>query len=170
GRISSANTQLTAKGDVHNEGLINSVSLQDNAQTVIKANGRIVNTGEGRIYGDHIALQADRIENSDKDYSSGKITSAVVAARGNLDIAAREIENNTAHYLTDNQVGATLFSMGNMRFGRVLNLNNQAEGQAEVLRNNSSVLEAEGNIQLNANQIDNNNTHFSAHHLITGQA
>ncbi|MGX3013974.1 heme utilization protein, partial [Ursidibacter sp. B-7004-1] len=169
GRISSANTQLTARGDVHNEGLINSVSPQDNAQTIVKANGRIVNTGEGRIYGDHIALQADRIENSDKDYGSGKITSAVVAARGNLDIAAREIENNTAHYLADNQVGATLFSMGNMRFGRVLNLNNQAEGQAEVLRNNSSVLEAEGNIQLNANQIDNNNTHFSAHHLITGQ-
>ncbi|EQA10052.1 filamentous hemagglutinin family N-terminal domain protein [Glaesserella parasuis D74] len=170
GRISSANTQLTAKGDVHNEGLINSISPLDNAETVIKAGGRIVNTGEGRIYGDHIALQAERIENSDKNYDSGNIKSAVVAARGDLDIAAREIENNTAHYLADNQVGSTLFSIGNMHFGRTLNTDNQAEGKADALRNNSSVIEAEGNIELNINQIQNNNTHFEVEHVKTGMA
>ncbi|WGE92168.1 hemagglutinin repeat-containing protein [Actinobacillus genomosp. 1] len=170
GRISSANTQLTAKGDVHNEGLINSISPLDNAETVIKAGGSIVNTGEGRIYGDHIALQADRIENSDKNYDSGNIKSAVVAARGDLDIAAREIENNTEHYLADNQIGAILFSAGDMRFGRTLNSDNQAAGQAETLRNNSSVIEAERNIGLNINQIQNNNTHFEVEHVKTGMA
>ncbi|OOF51057.1 heme utilization protein, partial [Rodentibacter genomosp. 1] len=169
GRISSANTRLSAKGEVLNEGLINGVSVDDQATTLVKAGGQLINTGKGRIYGDHIALQADRIENSDKNYGN-EIKSAVIAARGDLDIAAREIENNTAHYLSDHQVGATLFSVGEMRFGRTLNANNQVEGKAEVLRNNSSVIESEGNIKLGVNQIYNNNTHFMVEHVKTGQA
>ncbi|QPB41634.1 two-partner secretion domain-containing protein [Rodentibacter haemolyticus] len=167
-RISSANTQITAQGNLINEGLINSVSPTDNAQTVVKAGGLLLNTGKGRIYGDNIALQADRIENRDKDYGNGEIKSAVVASRGRLDIAAREIDNNTAHYLSDHQVGATLFSIGEMTFGRILNAENRAEGNAEVLRNNSSVLESEGHIHLNINRIHNNNTHFVVEHVKTG--
>ncbi|VEH67557.1 Uncharacterised protein [Rodentibacter pneumotropicus] len=66
GRISSANTQLSAKGNLINEGLINGVSLDDQAKTIVKAGGQLINTGKGRIYGDHVALEADRIENSDK--------------------------------------------------------------------------------------------------------
>ena len=169
GRISSANTQLTAKGDLTNEGLINSVSADDNAQTVIKVGGRLTNTGKGRIYGDDIALQADTIENSDKDYGNGEIRSAVVAARSNLDLAAREIENNTAHYLSDNQVGATLFSVGDMTFGRTLNADNQAEGKANVLRNNSSVIESESRIRFGVDKVYNNNTHFTAAHVKNGE-
>ena len=169
GRISSANTQLTAKGDLTNEGLINSVSADDNAQTVIKVGGRLTNTGKGRIYGDDIALQADTIENSDKDYGNGEIRSAVVAARGNLDLAVREIENNTAHYLSDNQVGATLFSVGDMTFGRTLNADNQAEGKANVLRNNSSVIESESRIRFVVDKVYNNNTHFTAAHVKNGE-
>ncbi|WP_238327280.1 filamentous hemagglutinin N-terminal domain-containing protein [Rodentibacter pneumotropicus] len=169
GRISSANTQLSAKGNLINEGLINGVSLDDQAKTIVKAGGQLINTGKGRIYGDHVALEADRIENSDKNYGN-EIKSAIIAARGDLDITAREIENNTAHYLSDHQVGATLFSIGEMRFGRTLNANHQAEGKAEVLRNNSSVIESERNIKLNVNQIHNNNTHFTVEHVKTGQA
>ncbi|MDO9767593.1 hemagglutinin repeat-containing protein [Glaesserella parasuis] len=169
GRISSANTQITAKGDFTNEGLINGVSVDDRANTVIKVGGRLTNTGKGRIYGDDIALQADSIENSDKDYGGSEILSAVVAARGNLDLAAREIENNTAYYLSDNQVGATLFSVGDMTFGRTLNANNQAEGKADVLRNNSSVIESESRIRFGVDKVYNNNTHFTAAHVKNGE-
>ncbi|AHG86465.1 Large exoprotein involved in heme utilizationor adhesion [Bibersteinia trehalosi USDA-ARS-USMARC-190] len=169
GRISSANTTVAAKGNVSNEGLINGISPDDNAKTVVKAGGKLLNTGKGRIYGDDIALQADQLENRDKDYGNGEIKSAVIAARGNLDIAAREIDNNTEHYLADNQVGATLFSVGNMTFGRVLNANNQAEGKAEILRNNSSVIESERNIQFNAKQVENHNIHLQVHHVVSGQ-
>ncbi|MCT8573348.1 hemagglutinin repeat-containing protein [Glaesserella parasuis] len=169
GRISSANTQITAKGDFTNEGLINGVSIDDRANTVIKVGGRLTNTGKGRIYGDDIALQADSIENSDKDYGGSEILSAVVAARGNLDLAAREIENNTAYYLSDNQVGATLFSVGDMTFGRTLNANNQAEGKADVLRNNSSVIESESRIRFGVDKVYNNNTHFTAAHVKNGE-
>ena len=170
GRISSANTQISAKGDLTNEGLINSVSIDENAQTVIKVGGRLTNTGKGRIYGDNIALQADKFENSDKDYGNGEILSAVVAARGRLDIGAREIENNTGYYLSDNQVGATLFSVGDMSFGRVLNGHHQAEGKAEVLRNNSSVIESESRIRFGVDKVYNNNTHFTVEHVKTGKA
>ncbi|MFA9499550.1 hemagglutinin repeat-containing protein [Mannheimia sp. E30BD] len=169
GRISSANTQITAKGDLTNEGLINSVSVDDNAQTVIKVGGRLTNTGKGRIYGDDIALQADKFENSDKDYGNGEILSAVVAARGRLDIGAREIENNTGYYLSDNQVGATLFSVGDMSFGRLLNGHHQAEGKAEVLRNNSSVIESESRIRFGVDKVYNNNTHFTVAHVKNGE-
>ncbi|MFZ7215871.1 filamentous hemagglutinin N-terminal domain-containing protein, partial [[Pasteurella] aerogenes] len=169
GRISSANTQISAKGDLTNEGLINSVSVDENAQTVIKVGGRLTNTGKGRIYGDNIALQADKFENSDKDYGNGEILSAVVAARGRLDIGAREIENNTGYYLSDNQVGATLFSVGDMSFGRLLNGNNQVEGKAEVLRNNSSVIESESRIRFGVDKVYNNNTHFTVAHVKNGE-
>ncbi|MGX3014046.1 heme utilization protein, partial [Ursidibacter sp. B-7004-1] len=50
------------------------------------------------------------------------------------------------------------------------NSRHRGEGQAEVLRNNSSVLEAEGNIQLNVNQIQNSNSHFEVEHVKTGEA
>ncbi|OOH84997.1 heme utilization protein, partial [Pasteurellaceae bacterium 15-036681] len=169
GRISSANTLVDATGNLTNEGLINGISPSDNAKTVVKAGGRLLNTGKGRIYGDDVALQADTIINSDKDYGNNEIKSAVVAARGRLDIAAREIENNTAHYLSDNQVGSTLFSVGEMTFGRVLNAENHAEGKAEALRNNSSVIESESHIYLNINQVQNNNTHLKVHHVVNGQ-
>ncbi|NBI13764.1 filamentous hemagglutinin N-terminal domain-containing protein [[Haemophilus] felis] len=168
-RISSANTQLNAKGNLTNEGLINSISPEDNAKTVIKVGGTLLNTGKGRIYGDDIALQADRIENSDKDYGNGEIKSAVVATRGRLDLAAREMDNNTAHYLSDNQIGATLFSVGNMTFGRTLNAENRAEGKAEILRNNSSLIESERHIALNVAQVTNSNPHLIVHHLINGK-
>ncbi|QLB42333.1 hemagglutinin repeat-containing protein [Mannheimia pernigra] len=165
GRISSALTRLTAKGNVTNEGLINSIRLADNAKTLVKAGGHLLNIGNGRIYGDDVALQADIIENRDKDYGNEMIKSAVVAARGNLDIAGREIINDTAHYLSDNQVGSTLFSVGNMTFGRELNAKERAEGQADSLLNSSSLIESEGTIALNVKQIHNNNRHFEVEHV-----
>ena len=170
GRISSADTQVYAKGNITNEGLINGISSDGNAKTVVKAGKHLLNTGKGRIYGDEVALQAEKIENSDKDYGNGEIKSAVIASRERLDIAAHEVENNTVHYLADNQVGAILFSAGEMTFGRTLNADNHAEGKADTLRNNSSVIEAQQDIHLNVAQIHNNNVHFLVEHVKTGKA
>ena len=136
----------------------------------MKAGKHLLNTGKGRIYGDEVALQAEKIENSDKDYGNGEIKSAVIASRERLDIAAHEVENNTVHYLADNQVGAILFSAGEMTFGRTLNADNHAEGKADTLRNNSSVIEAQQDIHLNVAQIHNNNVHFLVEHVKTGKA
>ena len=170
GRISSADTRVYAKGNITNEGLINGISSDGNAKTVVKAGKHLLNTGKGRIYGDEVALQAEKIENSDKDYGNGEIKSAVIASRERLDIAAHEVENNTVHYLADNQVGAILFSAGEMTFGRTLNADNHAEGKADTLRNNSSVIEAQQDIHLNVAQIHNNNVHFLVEHVKTGKA
>ena len=75
GRLSSVETRVTAKGKVTNRGLINSFSDADDSKTVIKAT-HIDNVGSGRIYGDHVALQADKIENRDEQNTSGEINSA----------------------------------------------------------------------------------------------
>ncbi|PJG85968.1 hemagglutinin repeat-containing protein [Conservatibacter flavescens] len=171
GRISSAYTHLTAKEDLTNEGLINSVSADENGKTVLQVGGKLLNTGKGRIYGDHIALEADVIENRDKAYDKDNILSAVVASRGRLDLAAREIYNQTDHYLSDNQTGAMLFSVGEMTLGRRLNSEHRAQGKADALYNNSSIIETEsGGIALNITRINNKNIHFDVEHVQTGKA
>lgn len=71
-----------------NRGLINTLS-----DTVIKVGQTLQNIGTGRIYGDHIALQADTVINEDERVNH-EIKSAVIAAQ-RLDIGANHIFNQT---------------------------------------------------------------------------
>ncbi|MDU8924523.1 filamentous hemagglutinin N-terminal domain-containing protein, partial [Pasteurellaceae bacterium LIM206] len=153
--ISAAETRVTAQGKLTNEGLINSFNDRDNAKTVIKAD-TLTNAGSGRIYGDNVALQADTIRNTDSATGS-----AVIAARQRLDLAGKTIENDTALYEQDKKTGATLFSGGDIVFGRQLDGNDEAVGQAESFKNKSSIVEALGSIKLNVADTRNTNEHFS---------
>ncbi|MGX2968435.1 two-partner secretion domain-containing protein, partial [Ursidibacter sp. B-7004-1] len=155
GRISAATTQLTANHTLINEGLINSFSENTLAKTVLKAT-RIENRGMGRIYGDDVALGADTILNQDKNGSS-----ATLAARHRLDLAGREIINDTQHYDPSVKTGSTIYSEGDIVFGRELNSEDRAEGKASELRNKSSLIEAGGDIVLNVAQTFNTNEHFT---------
>ncbi|HDL5744955.1 TPA: hemagglutinin repeat-containing protein, partial [Mannheimia haemolytica] len=153
-RISSADTRLTATSTVYNEGLINSRSDNDNAQTVIKAQ-EIHNIGTGNIYGDKVALGAERILNQDKDG-----TSATIAARQSLGLAAKVIENNTLVYEANKKSGSLIYSGGEIAIGRQLNEQDTVIGNAGQLHNRSSIIEAEGRIQLNADKVANVNSHY----------
>ncbi len=137
-RISSADTRLTATSTVYNEGLINSRSDNDNAQTVIKAQ-EIHNIGTGNIYGDKVALGAERILNQDKDG-----TSATIAARQSLGLAAKVIENNTLVYEANKKSGSLIYSGGEIAIGRQLNEQDTVIGNAGQLHNRSSIIEAKG--------------------------
>ncbi|MDG4952736.1 hemagglutinin repeat-containing protein [Actinobacillus equuli] len=160
-RISSAETRLNAKATVHNEGLINSRSDNGLSKTVIKAE-KIENIGTGRIYGDHVALGAEQILNQDKD---GK--SATIAARKRLDLAAKEIENGTKTYELNKKDGSLIYSEGDIAIGRHLDEQDTVIGNAEHLKNLSSVMEAAGDIYLNVNKINNDNIHYSSKLEIT---
>ncbi|WGE56340.1 hemagglutinin repeat-containing protein [Actinobacillus equuli] len=160
-RISSADTRLNAKATVHNEGLINSRSDNGLSKTVIKAE-KIENIGTGRIYGDHVALGAEQILNQDKD---GK--SATIAARKRLDLAAKEIENGTKTYELNKKDGSLIYSEGDIAIGRHLDEQDTVIGNAEHLKNLSSVMEAAGDIYLNVNKINNDNIHYSSKLEIT---
>ena len=160
GRLSSVETRVTAKGKVTNRGLINSFSDADDSKTVIKAT-HIDNVGSGRIYGDHVALQADKIENRDEQNTSGEINSATIAGRQKVVLAGKEIINDTTIYEKDKKGGSTIYSGGRIEFGARLNANDEANGKADVLRNKSSIIEAEGGIGLkNVKQTFNTNEHF----------
>ncbi|MDG6881149.1 Filamentous hemagglutinin [Phocoenobacter uteri] len=158
GKISSEETRITAQNKVTNRGLINSFSENNQSKTVIKAK-TIHNLGTGRIYGDYMALGAENILNQDESVN-GEDKSATIAARKRLDIAGKEIINDTTLYNPDKKGGSTIYSEGDIVFGRSLNVNDQAEGKAETLKNKSSIIEAVGSVGLHIDDITNSNEHY----------
>ncbi|WP_412770459.1 hemagglutinin repeat-containing protein [Ralstonia solanacearum] len=140
GEISAGTTNLTAAGTLTNRGLI------DGGNTNIDA-GTVNNLGTGRIYGDHVAIQAGTVNN---DVENG--TAATIAARNRLDIGAQTVTNREH---------ALIFSGGDMAIGGALDGNRLATGSAGTVNNNSASIESLGSLTLAANQVNNTNEHFS---------
>ncbi|MDO3513836.1 filamentous hemagglutinin N-terminal domain-containing protein, partial [Ralstonia pseudosolanacearum] len=134
GEISAGTTNLTATGTLTNRGLI------DGGNTNIDA-GTLNNLGTGRIYGDHVAIQAGTVNN---DVENG--TAATIAARNRLDLGAQTL-NNREH--------ALIFSGGDMAIGGALDSNRVATGSAATVNNNSASIESLGSLALAANRINN---------------
>ena len=118
--ISSNETFITTN-NLTNRGLI------DGALTVAKA-VTINNLGTGRIYGDHLALQGNTLNNLEEDDKS-----AVIAARERLDIGVDKVLNRNE---------STLLSMGKIYVGKTLDENNQAVGKSTYVHNHNGVIEA----------------------------
>lgn len=132
--------QATASQTLTNRGLID-------GQDVVIETAALNNLGSGRIYGDHLAVGATTLTN---DVENG--VAPVIAARSRLDIGAQTV-NNLEH--------ALIFSAGDMALAGGLDANKHATGQAAMLNNNSATIEALGNLDLAAAQINNTNQHFS---------
>jgi filamentous hemagglutinin len=149
GQIQSNTVSLHAT-DVHtltNRGLINGSNTFIDTVT-------LNNLGTGRIYGDHVAIHADTLTNAAENG-----TAPVIAARDRLDIGAGTL-TNSEH--------ALIFSAGDLAIGGSLGAGKQATGQATALNNNSATIEASGNVDIAAGQINNNNLHFSTAEVATG--
>jgi filamentous hemagglutinin len=145
---SSGNTNITVSGLLTNRGLI------DGANTFVTS-GDLTNLGTGRIYGDQIGIATNNLTNTAETLvvnGSGTTIAATIAARNRLDIGASNI-TNSEHGL--------LFSDGDMSIGGALDVNRQATGQAQLLRNGSANIEATGSIFINAANISNINDHFA---------
>ncbi|WP_275760543.1 hemagglutinin repeat-containing protein [Ralstonia pseudosolanacearum] len=130
---------LTAQGTIANDGLI------DGGATVVKANN-VVNTG--RLYGDSVAIGANTLTNTVN--ASG--VAGVIASRGDMDLGVQTL-NNQEH--------ALIYAAGNMRIGGALDASNHATGSAQNVTNGSATINADGNLTIAANQINNQNNHFS---------
>jgi filamentous hemagglutinin len=143
GVINAADNRTTTTGTITNRGLI------DGGTTRLQAN-TIDNLGTGRIYGDHIAIGANDLTNENENGTAGTI-----AARNRLDIGVQTLENKEH---------ALIYSAGDMSIGGALDANDQATGQAVHLTNSSATIDADGQIQLSAQTIDNLNAH-----LVTSQ-
>ncbi len=138
GALQAPMLTLTATDDhaLTNRGLID-------GQEVLLKSYTIKNLGTGRIYGNHVALDAGIVNN---DAESG--ASPVIAARQRLDIAAEQVSNRD---------GALLFSDGDLAIGRHLDEQRHATGIASSLTNSGATIEASGDIDLSVLNVVNNN-------------
>jgi len=131
--VQAANIENTKEAEISgNETHINTNTLTnrgliDGALTVAKA-VTINNLGTGRIYGDHLALQGDTLNNLEEDNKS-----AVIAARERLDIGVDRVLNRNE---------STLLSMGKIYVGKTLDEDNQAAGKSTYVHNHNGVIEA----------------------------
>ena len=117
----SGNETFITTNNLTNRGLI------DGALTVAKA-VTINNLGTGRIYGDHVALQGENLNNLEEGDKS-----AVIAARERLDVGVDKVLNRNE---------STLLSMGKIYVGKALDENNQATGKSAYVQNYNGVIEA----------------------------
>lgn len=142
--------QASSKVKLHAHNLHNIGNINSNGLTHIEANQELLNIGTGTIYGNHIALAADSLNN--KEAIIGTDTkAAIVAARERLDIGARNINNQEA---------AILSSEGDLAIGAYLDTNQQAIGIADSLSNSSARIEAQGQGKIAVKQLQNVNNHF----------
>ena len=131
--VKAANVDNTQDAEISgNETRINANTLTnrgliDGALTVAKA-VTINNLGTGRIYGDHVALQGDSLNNLEEGDKS-----AVIAARERLDVGVDKVLNRNE---------STLLSMGKIYVGKALDENNQATGKSAYVHNYNGVIEA----------------------------
>ena len=152
GEISAAKNHLRVETTLTNFGLLDGGLTHLHAAT-------IDNLSTGRLYGDHIALEANTINNAAQNGIA-----PVIAARDRLDIGVGTL-NNTGHGL--------IYSADYLAIGGTLNAQWQAQGQALAFNNHSSTLESGGDMSLNIDVINNLNDQLktqvvvvenSAHH------
>jgi filamentous hemagglutinin len=129
--IAGSVLNLTATNKLSNVGLLEGTDVLLQADTI--------NNDGGRIYGSHVAGQANTLINQN---------AAVIAARDRLDIGAG--------YIT-NQTDGLLFSAGNLAIGGALDTASVATGQATRLINRNTIIEALGDLEMSVGEIQNLN-------------
>ncbi|NOU40466.1 MAG: filamentous hemagglutinin N-terminal domain-containing protein [Methylotenera sp.] len=154
--ITGLNTQLNVSNTLTNRGVI------DGSDTFINANV-LNNIGTGSIFGDHIAIAANTLNNTDETVN-GINTSAVIAARNRLDIGANTITN---------QNNALMFSAGDIAIAGALDGQHQAtidsgQTQTAILLNKGATIEALGNLNANINDLQNLNAGITTQTAFVG--
>ncbi|WP_353167006.1 hemagglutinin repeat-containing protein [Acinetobacter sp.] len=153
--ISSIETHLIAQDVLHNQGLING------ELTHLKADS-VWNDG-AKIYGDHIAIQAQTLNNKNNQDRVG----AVIASRGDIDLGIKILNNQAGGLInSDSKDNAWILSMGQLNVGDSLDGKYQAHGQAQLINNRSATIESQGNMRLSAKEIQNLNDNFSVHQVL----
>tara|TARA_R110001583_G_scaffold130834_1_gene282553 strand:+ start:49824 stop:55391 length:5568 start_codon:yes stop_codon:yes gene_type:complete len=128
-------------GTENGVGVSNAGSIGASAgEFTLTADGALINTGQ--IYGDHLAIEATSLDNT---------IDGVIASREHLDIGVSTLNNsNNAH----------IFSAGDLTFGGALDNNYLATGQADLVVNSGTVIEALGSVFANVIDFQNRNANL----------
>ena len=160
--INAANlTHLDSQSYLNNQGLING------NVTYIKAKNAINNQAGGRIYGTHLAIAADTLNNTpakihDTDATN---TAPVIAARQRLDIGVNYLNNHPnpdrhAKFNQDFLGQALITSLGSLHIGGGLNDNYHAIGKAQQIVNRGATTQSGGQMLIDTKVLKNENAHF----------
>ncbi|WP_343651044.1 hemagglutinin repeat-containing protein [Herbaspirillum sp.] len=126
-----------------NRGLIDGVNTRVQA-------GTFYNLGGARLYGDHLSIRADVLYNVPETVE-GSVRAPVIAARERLDIGAGAVHNSEQ---------ALIYSVGDLAIGGTLDKDGRASGRAREVNNSSATINADGNLSIAADVINNHNAHF----------
>ncbi|WP_168195808.1 hemagglutinin repeat-containing protein [Nissabacter sp. SGAir0207] len=140
GEISGGQIDLRAGQSITNRGLIDGLWTRLSSQT-------LTNIGSGRIYGDHLSLQAEVLNNLAEGGSA-----ATLAARERLDLGVDTL-NNREHGL--------IYSGGDLAIGGTLDEHGLATGSARRVNNVSATIESASNLWLDVATLNNLNDHFA---------
>ena len=133
-----ANAELSSNETTLNSTNLINRGLIDGVNTVIKSSA-VTNIGTGRIYGDHLAINAATVENL-AETVNGETKAATIAARDRLDFGMGKLINRD-HSL--------IFSSGRFSIGGLLDENHYAIGKATLVDNGSATIEALGDGKIN---------------------
>ena len=159
--ISNGITELNAKTDINNRGLING------SNTYLDAGSTVNNYSGGRIYGDQVAIAANTLNNT-PDVITNTDNSApapVIAARKRLDIGVTTLNNNpnqarAGNFNTDFNGQARLLSNGELHIGGSLDANHQTIGRATTVTNKGASIESVGDMSISTDTLNNVNADF----------
>lgn len=149
GEISADSTRLRLSGTLINRGVM------DGRLTHLVA-AEIHNTGSGKIYGDHIAIQSERLSNQAENG-----TSATIAARERLDTRVGVV-TNSGHSL--------LYSLASLTMGGRLSADGTAVGRGGALLNAGATIESAGRMLIDMARVDNLNPNLVTETVVTEQS
>lgn len=160
--LSNGTTELNAKADIDNRGLINGMN------TYLNAGNSVNNYSNGRIYGDQVAITAITLNNTPKPTSTTTSDPApIIAARNRLDIGVTTL-NNDPNQVRSNKFNADfsgqarLLSNGELHIGGSLDANHQAIGRATVVTNKGASIESVGDMSISTDTLNNVNADFKS--------
>ncbi|MDY6215554.1 MAG: S-layer family protein, partial [Actinobacillus porcinus] len=143
--LNPAHAEISSNRTLLNAATLTNYGLLDGQENIIKTR-TLDNLGTGRIYGDHLAIQAESLNNLNQDEKS-----ATIAARNRLDLGVGTLVNRD-HSL--------IFSLGDIAIGGQLDENNQAQGYAKFIDNGSATIEALGNGEIKTQRLLNHDLHL----------
>ncbi|POY42277.1 hypothetical protein [Avibacterium endocarditidis] len=143
--LNNKEAEISSKRTLINTNTVTNYGLIDGTENIIKT-GILNNLGTGKIYGNHLAIQAEQLNNLNEGDKS-----ATIAAREKLDLGIHTLVNKD-HSL--------ILSLGNLSIGGELDEHNQATGKATLIDNGSATIEALGDGDIRTEKLFNHDLHI----------